>query len=42
MPAMFGPDRLAKGSELMNDGVQVYFPHQGASAVLQVEPTSVK
>jgi len=36
MPAAFGPDRLGTGKELMQEGVGIYFPNRGASAVVQV------
>ena len=39
MPPSFGPDRFVKGSKLMQDGLDVCFPHKGASAVIQISPS---
>ena len=36
MPEGFGCERSAKGEELMTTGLQVKFPHRGASAVIEV------
>lgn len=41
MPSKFGPDKSAKGKELMQDGLHIHFPHRGASAVIQIEQSVV-
>ncbi|MHC4646042.1 MAG: alpha-galactosidase [Planctomycetota bacterium] len=38
MPPAFRPDRLGKGVELMTEGLRIYFPHEGSSAVIQIAP----
>jgi alpha-galactosidase len=41
MPPAFGPDRFGMGTELMQ-GLRIYFPHRGSSAVLQISPETAR
>ena len=40
MPAGFGPDLTLQGADLMRQGLKLSFPHKGASAIIQLQPSA--
>jgi alpha-galactosidase len=38
MPPAFGPEQVLAGTELVEKGLPVRFPHRGAAAVIEIEP----